>query len=240
LCGNYQKNSGVNVICIIKSVDSGSDPFEVEVNSTIVVLKDNITYNHKINQNISILGVYPQDRFSTDSQGSASIPDPLPFIKCKKFGGLSIKNGRINYGSSLTKYLREEDGSKVYENASSPYYIRKCPYDPYQSHGNSSQYKTIKNCIDNGYYHESNDGSCLLCRLEGKSTCKHYGFETFVKLAPSQNQNTTRAPCSIDHVIFSCGNFYEHYPGESVEYYLNGNISSVIFLDNGHKTKYGV
>ena len=240
LNANYQNNSGVNIHCTINSVDSALHPFEVEVNSTIVVLKDNITYNHKINQNVSILGVYPQDRFSLDSNGSAVISDPLPFIKCKKFGGLTIKNGRISYGRSLTKYLNGINGSEVYENASSPYYIKKCPYDPYQSHGNSTKFITLKNCIENGYYHESNDGACLLCRLEGRSTCNHHGFETFIIPSSSQNQQTRRAPCSIDHVIFNNENFNSLYNGESVEYSFNENISSEIFLDNGHKTKYGV
>ena len=92
LCANYQNNSGVNVQCTINSVDSASDPFEIEVNSTILVVKDNITYNHIINQNISILGTYPPNKFSMNSSNSNEISDPLPFIKCKKFGGVSIKN----------------------------------------------------------------------------------------------------------------------------------------------------
>ena len=190
---NYQKNTGVKVICKINSVDSASDPFEIEVNSTILVIKDNITYKHLVNQNISILGTYPQNKFSMNSS-SAEISDPLPFIKCKKYGGVSIKNGQINYGLSLKKYLRGVNGSEIYENASSPYYIKKCPYDPYKSHGNSTKFMTLKNCIDNGYYHESNDGACLLCRLEGRSTCNHYGFETFILPSTQRNQQTNQGP----------------------------------------------
>jgi hypothetical protein len=131
LSTNYQNNSGVNVRCIINSVDSASDPFEIEVNSTILVMNDNITYNHIVNQNISILGTYPQNKFSMNSNSSTEISDPLSFIKCKKFGCVSIKNARINYGSSLKKYLKGVNGSEIYENASLPYYIKKCPYDPY-------------------------------------------------------------------------------------------------------------
>lgn len=122
LNAKYQENSGVTIKCMINSVDSASDPFEIEVNSTILVIKDNITYNHKVNQNISILGAYSQNRFSMNYDGSPEIPDPLPFIKCKKFGGLSI-NGRISYGSSLKKYLSGVNGSEIYENASSPSYL---------------------------------------------------------------------------------------------------------------------
>jgi hypothetical protein len=95
LNAKYQKNSGVNIKCMINSVDSASDPFEIEVNSTILVIKNNITYNHKVNQNISILGAYSQNRFSMNYDGSPEIPDPLQFIKCKKFGGLSIKMGEL-------------------------------------------------------------------------------------------------------------------------------------------------
>ena len=178
---NYQKQSGVNIKCFINSVDSASNPFEIEVNSTILVFKDNIYFNRNISQKISILGSYFAKKNSTDLDGFV-IPDPLPFIKCKKFGGVSVKNGNISYGSSLKKYLnmkglREAD---IYENASSPLYIKKCPYEPYVSHGKSRKFMTLKNCIENRYYHESSDGACILCRLEGRSTCNHFGFETFI------------------------------------------------------------
>jgi hypothetical protein len=239
LCANYQNNSGVNVRCIINSVDSALDPFEVELNSTIVVMKDNITYNRIVNQNISILCTDHRNKFSINSNDSNEISDPLPFIKCKKFGGMIIKNARISYGSSLKKYLNGVNGSEIYENASSPYYIKKCPYDPYTSHGNSTKFKTLKNCIDNGYYHESNDGACLLCRLEGRATCNHYGFETFIIPSNEGNKQIIIAPCSIDHVIFSNKNFNKPYPGESVQS-SNDNTSCEIFLDNGHRAKYGV
>jgi hypothetical protein len=240
LNANYENNTGVIVKCDIKSVDSSLDPFEIEVNSSIMVMKENISYNKNFSQNISISESYLSN--SAESKGYYSIPDPLPFIKCKKFGGVSTDNGKIRYGSSLRKYL-DRRGVKVadaYENASSPLYIKKCPYDPYISHGNSKKLLTLKNCIENGYYHESNDGACLLCRLEGKSTCNHYGFETFVIPDPSNNQRILRAPCSIDHIIFSDKNFLDTYPGEAVEYFFTGNTTYKIFLDNGHRTKYGI
>lgn len=59
LNANYQNNTGVSVKCTIKSVDSAPDPFEVEINSSISITKDNISYNRDISQNISILGLYP-------------------------------------------------------------------------------------------------------------------------------------------------------------------------------------
>ena len=126
----------------------------------------------------------------------------------------------------------------MYENSSSPLYIKKCPFDPYLSHGNSNKLQTLKNCIENGYYHESNDGACFLCRLEGKSTCSHYGLETFIVPA-SNNKSVSTAPCSIDHVIFN-EDINGTYNGEVVEYYSSFNNYFRIFLDNGHRTKYGI
>ena len=240
LSANYQNNTGVNIRCTINSIESASNPFEIEVNSTILVMKDNITYNHKVNQNISILETDPQNSFSMNSNCSALISDPLPFIKCKKFGGVSIENGRISYGSSLKKYLGGVDGSEVYENASSPCYIKKCPYDPYKSHGNSINFMTLKNCVDNGYYHESNDGACLLCRLEGHPTCNHYGFETFIVPSSVGSQQIFRAPSSIDHVVFDKDNYNDPYLGESVQYNFDDNIFHVLYLDSGHRAKYGL
>jgi hypothetical protein len=238
----YKNQSGLNIKCIITSVDSASNPFEIEVNSTILVSKDNISFNRNICQKISILGSYYQKKNSLDPDSFLMIRDPLPFIKCKKFGGLNVKEGKIIYGSSLTKYLnrRGVKGADIYKNAISPLYIKRCPYEPYISHGNSRKYMTLKNCIENQYYHESSDGACILCRLEGKSTCNHYGFETFIIPAPSDNHRTLRAPCSIDHVIFNDKPFGDAYQGDAVEYYFNRNVSYNIFLDNGHRTKYGV
>lgn len=110
---------------------------------------------------------------------------------------------------------------------------------------------TLKNCIENGYFHESSDGSCFLCRLEGKGTCPHYGFETFIT-PPTSNStgNNTNlstnstfnfAPSSIDHVIFNetppgTGT----YPGKMIVYYSDGLNHLKIFLDNSHRQKYGL
>jgi hypothetical protein len=93
----YQNNSGVNINCIINSVDSALDPFEIEVNSSIAVMKDNISYYRKNSQKVPILGLYPSNNFSKEYDGSSEIPDPLPFIKCKKFGDINVKNGKIFY-----------------------------------------------------------------------------------------------------------------------------------------------
>ena len=241
LNANYKNNTGVTAKCIIKSLDSASDPFELEINSSISVTKDNISYKRDISQKISILGLNPTKSFSGQFKSHYDIPDPLPFITCKNYGGVTVSGGRINYGSSLSNYLKKTGlkESNSYDNASSPLYIKKCPYDPYTSHGNS-KFSTLKNCIENGYYHESSDGACFLCRLEGRSVCSHYGFETFITPSGNHNQTLLRAPCSIDHVIFNDKTYHGIYPGEAVEYYSKENETFIIFLDNGHKTKYGL
>ena len=98
----------------------------------------------------------------------------------------------------------------------------------------------MKNCRDNGYYHESRDGACYLCRLEGKSGCEHYGFETFIN-PQKTNETGLMSACGSDHVIFS----NDIYPGVEVIYNSendNGNlVNEILYLDpNGHKVKYGM
>ncbi len=240
LISEYQNNTGMNIQCNILSVDSSSDPFEVEINSTISVRKDNISYNRNIIQKVPIIGLKPTKMFSEETHEYNEIPDPLPFIKCKNYGGLKVNMGRITYGSTLSNYLSKKGvkNCTLYENSSSGLYIKKCPFNPYISHGNSNKLQTLKNCIENGYYHESNDGACFLCRLEGKAICSHYGLETFI-IPAETNKSVLTAPCSIDHVLFN-DDMNGIYNGEAVEYYSTFNLYFRIFLDNGHRTKYGI
>ncbi|MGB9936193.1 MAG: hypothetical protein ACPK7O_00590 [Methanobacterium sp.] len=220
----YSKE-GINVTCKIIAVDSSPDPFKVQINSSISVSKGNIAHNENISQDISIINPnYP-------------IPDPLPFIKCKNFGNITNTSSRVVYGTSLANFLKSSDrpNSDIYINATSPLIFKKCPYDPYISHGESQNKINFKNCIDNGYYHESSDGACFLCRLEGKGVCSHYGMETFIIPAVSTNNTSFEAPCSSDHVIFG-GN----YSGYTLIYFSDSNGYYKIFLENGHRSKYGV
>lgn len=83
-------------------------------------------------------------------------------------------------------------------------------------------------------------GACFLCRLEGRSVCSHYGFETFITPAGSNNNTVSQAPCSLDHVIFNDKTYYRIYRGEAFEYYVNESESFILFLNKGHKTKYGL
>jgi hypothetical protein len=226
----YYNSTGLRVNCTILNVNTASDPFEVEVNSTICVEKDNVKHRETVNQNISI------------KDADSRIPDPLPFIKCKNHGGVTNTTDRILYGSSLVNYLnaRNISNATAYENATGPLFIKKCPYDPYDYHGTSQNYIALKNCLENGYFHESSDGACFLCRLEGKSTCYHYGFETFIKPAPSLDGTLTFAPCSSDHVIYNDTYPGGTYRGKAIEYYFDGVNHFKLFLDNGHRLKYGL
>ena len=227
LSEKYQNNENINVTCKIWSVNPSQDPFKIEVNSTICVKKDNVIHDEHISQNISIMDSnYP-------------IQDPLPFIKCKNYGGITNTSTKILYGSSLVTLLKAENltNADVYENATSPLFIKKCPYDPYIGHGNIPSFIVLKNCIDTGYFHDSSDGSCFLCRLEGKATCPHYGFETFIVPSNSSSPSLMSAPCSIEHVIFAD---YNIYPGKGIIYYSNPSKYCKLFLDNGHRQKYGL
>ena len=75
-----------------------------------------------------------------------------------------------------------------------------------------------------------------LCRLEGKSGCEHYGFETFIN--PQKTNETGRvSACGSDHVIFSD----DIYPGVEVIYNDEDRLKEILYLDpHGHKVKYGM
>ena len=101
----------------------------------------------------------------------------------------------------------------------------QCPYDPYIHHGDEG---VLEDCLENGYFHESADGSCYLCRLEGKGKCPHYGLEVFIQThTPLKNESLS---CS-DHVVFS-----DHYYGEKI----NPDDMNSLILDSSHRKKYGL
>lgn len=214
---NYQVNQGLNIESEVVSVSNSDDPFHISVKTLIHCKKGNFDYNQVIDQKISI----------------ENLKDPLPFLMCKTHPTLIENNTKISYKDSLKYYLNQNNlmNPDAYENASSPLIIKKCPYDPYQHHGDSY---TLKNCIENGYYHESADGSCYLCRLEGRGGCFHYGLETFIVPNKVNNLNVTSISSS-DHVIFS-----EHYPGDALAFYSYGEFYEIIFLDSSHRDKYGL
>ena len=240
LTSKYQENTGINIYCKINNVDNSLNPYAICVNSTVDVHCNTSTISKNISQDIQFVC---SDSATDSSVESYKIQDPLPFIKTRGYGVLTVVGDKINYGTTLSNYLKSQglNNSEAYENASSPLYFKKCPYDPYHFHGNSNGLLNLKNCIDNGYYHESRAGACIFCRLEGKSTCTHFGLETFIVPSKSSVQIPT-APCSVDHVIFGEYGHYpiEIYPGTILEYYRTDNVSYHIFLDNGHRNKYGL
>ncbi|EKF86815.1 hypothetical protein A994_00975 [Methanobacterium formicicum DSM 3637] len=241
-CSRYC-GDGMLVECKILNVDNSFDPFCVEVKSRCTVNKGTLKHQVNLTQNISLVN------------GSFPIYDPLPFIKCRNYGGATIKGDRTYYGSSLENYLKSRgiENFEAYENATSALSIKKCPYDPYILHGDTDELVNLKNCIDNGFYHESSDGSCFLCRLEGRGTCPHYGMETFITPAPSDNtlfsnplgnvslsNNSSNAPSSVDHVIFNDTGSHGTYSGCRLIYFTNGTHNFQIYLDNSHRQKYGL
>ncbi|MGC9517708.1 MAG: hypothetical protein ACP5C3_08435 [Methanomicrobiales archaeon] len=218
ITNDYQKYSGADVTCNIISIDNGKDPFVIEINSSINVSKNKDSHYENFSQEVSVEG----------------FPDCIPFIICGKYGEPSICEDRINYNKCLFNFLNTKtvNNSYIYINATSPLFIKKCPYTPYNKHQNLL---SLKNCIENGYYHESNDGACFLCRLEGKCVCQHYGIETFIIPPSTSNEELIFAPCSSDHVIFN-----ESYEGRGLQYHFDGIKSFNIYLDNGHRSKYGL
>jgi hypothetical protein len=233
MCSKYV-NNGIEAECDIQYVDNSQDPFQIEVKSKIKVEKGTLKHQENLTQNISLIN------------GSFPIMDPLPFIKCKEHGGATIREDKIFYGSSLSNHLESRgiNNSEAYENATSPLYIRKCPYDPYELHGNTNDLVNLKNCIDNGFYHESSDGSCFLCRLEGRGVCPHYGMETFIVPAPSVNlpslnNSSAVATSAPDHVIFD-DTGHGTYQGHQIVYFNNGTHYFYLVLDDSHRKKYGL
>ena len=213
---DYQMSHGLTIESDLISVSASDDPFHINIKTHVHIKKGNFEYKQIIDQHVSI----------------EDLKDPLPFLMCKNYPTLIENNTKINYKDSLKHYFSQNnlENPESYENASSPLIIKRCPYDPYQHHGDG---RTLKNCIDNGYYHESADGGCYLCRLEGKGVCFHYGLETFI-IPNKVNDLNLRSISSSDHVVF-----HDHYPGDALDFYSYG-LYEIIFLDNAHRAKYGL
>lgn len=206
----FKNKYAVNIQSEVIIVENHEKPEFLKIKTILTITKSNEKYNGLVESKASVL----------------NLKDPLPILLC---GKLDYNESKLFYGDSLTNYLknRNVENPENYINASSPLIIKKCPYDPYIHHGDN---QTLFNCIQNGYYHESADGSCYLCRLEGKGLCPHYGFETFI--IPSKDLKTNLSSTSAsDHVIFM-----DNYPGKPYYYYDN----RIIFLDDSHRAKYGL
>lgn len=195
----------------VLSVLPTDSPWKVLIKVKLNVKKNNNRFHKIIEKNISVEG----------------LRDPLPLAKLGVASGIFYQGDKLNYKNALTRYLklRNLDSPFSYAFATTPLYIKKCPYDPYIHHGDPG---VLKDCLKQGYFHESADGSCYLCRLEGKGKCPHYGFEVFIQThTPLMNDSIS---CS-DHVVF-----HDHYSGQKID---KMDINSLI-LDSSHQKKYGL
>ena len=215
------------------------DNYNIQINSSLIAIENTSNpFSYKFKVRIySVKGDNAFENIITSDVDCINLKDPVPLLYCKDYNGLSFSDRTYDYGNSLSEFLRRNgvENHSDYINASSPFIIRKCPYDPYKHHGDDGG-KIMKNCRDNGYYHESRDGACYLCRLEGRSGCEHYGFETFIN-PQRTNKTGLVSACGSDHVIFSDN----IYPGVEVVYNSENGLNEILYLDpHGHKVKYGM
>ena len=207
---DYEKKYGIKISSETVSVEHTDSPWKVLIKVKINAQKDNIKYSNIIEKNASIEG----------------LRDPLPLAKLTIASGILTYDDQIHYKNAIAGYMVIHDfkSPESYIEATAPLYIKKCPYDPYTHHGDSG---VIDDCLDKGYFHESADGSCYLCRLEGKGKCPHYGMEVFIQTPMAKNESLS---CS-DHVVFS-----DHYNGEK----LVTPKHHILTLDSSHRKKYGL
>ncbi len=222
----YYENYNIQIQSSIVGIENTSDPFSYKFKSYISSVKGDFSYEEIAESNVNCY----------------NLKDPVPVLFCGDDWSFRINDSDANrqsvfYGKSLSRFLEKHnvENYSFYENASSPFIIKRCPYDPYKHHGDDNG-KIMKNCRENNYYHESADGACYLCRLEGKCGCEHYGFETFIN--PQDTNETGRvSACGADHVIFSD----DIYPGVEVIYSSADGMNEILYLDpHGHKVKYGM
>lgn len=207
----YKKKYDADIQSEVVSVEPSSSPWKVEFKVHIIVSKDDYSYDNILVRNASIEG----------------LKDPLPYTMINPILGVYHDDTTVQYFKTLTMYLFEHgvDNPKNYFDAKSPLYIKKCPYDPYIHHGDGD---TLKECLKNGYFHESSDGSCFLCRLGRQGSCPHYGLETFIQ---THTDNDNETVSCIDHVVF-----HDRYNGEK----LTPGDKDSLFLDSSHRKKYGL
>lgn len=208
---NFEKKYGVKISSKTVSVENTDSPWKILFKIKLNVKKDNQEYSNIIERNASVEG----------------LRDPLPIAKLTVASGIQTFDDMIHYNNAIAAYMVIHDlkSPVSYIGATAPMYIIKCPYDPYIHHGDPG---VLKDCLKKGYFHESADGSCYLCRLEGKGKCDHYGFEVFIQThTPLTNESLS---CS-DHVVFS-----DHYTGEK----LNSSEFNSLILDSSHRKKYGL
>ena len=207
----YEDKYGVKITSKTISVENTDSPWKILFKVKLNVEKDGEKFSKVIEKNVSVEG----------------LRDPLPIAKLTVLSGILTYENQIHYKTALSAYmvLHNLDSPESYIEATAPLIIQKCPYDPYIHHGDPG---VLKDCLKKGYFHESADGSCYLCRLEGKGKCPHYGFEVFIQThTPLKNESLS---CS-DHVVFA-----DHYNGEKI----NPDDWNSLILDSSHRKKYGL
>lgn len=207
----YKKKYDIELSSEVLSVEPTDSPWKVLFKVKLNGKKDNEMFSEIVESNSSIEG----------------LRDPLPIAKLTIASGIMAYDDKIHYKSALSAYmlLHDFDSPESYLEATAPMTMKKCPYDPYVHHGDPG---VLRDCLDTGYFHESADGSCYLCRLEGKGKCPHYGMEVFIQThTPLGNESLS---CS-DHVVFA-----DHYNGEKI----NPDDWDSLILDSSHRKKYGL
>ena len=207
----YEEKYGVKLESEVLDVENTDSPWKILFTVKLKGEKNNEEFFDIIKRNASIEG----------------LRDPLPISKLTIISGIMTYDDKYHYKTALSAYmlLHHLDSPESYIEATAPLIIKKCPYDPYIHHGDPG---VLKDCLEKGYFHESADGSCYLCRLEGKGKCPHYGFEVFIQThTPLNNESLS---CS-DHVVFS-----DHYNGKKID---PEDWNSLI-LDDAHRKKYGL
>lgn len=207
----YSEKYGVTITSETVSVENTDSPWKILFKVKLNVKKDNEEFSKIVERNASVEG----------------LRDPLPIAKLTVLSGILTYDNKYHYKTALSAYMLIHNlkSPESYIEATAPLIIRKCPYDPYVHHGDPG---VLDDCLKNGYFHESADGSCYLCRLEGKGKCPHYGFEVFIQThTPLKNESLS---CS-DHVVYA-----DHYNGEKID---PDDWDSLI-LDSSHRKKYGL
>ena len=207
----FEKKYGIKISSKTLSVENTDSPWVVLFKVRVDCEKGSEKFSQIIEKNASIEG----------------LRDPLPIAKLTIISGVMAYDGEIHYKTALSAYmlLHHLESPESYIEATAPLTVKRCPYDPYTHHGD---YGVLKDCLKTGYFHESADGSCYLCRLEGKGKCPHYGMEVFIQThTPLNNESLS---CS-DHVVFS-----DHYNGQKID----PNDWDSLILDDSHRKKYGL
>ena len=207
----YRDKYGVNLHTDVLSVEPTDSPWQVLFKVRLTGDKDGESFSKILLKNASIEG----------------LRDPMPLAKLTVFSGVLTYDDTYHYKTALSAYmlLHHLPSPESYIEATAPLIIKKCPYDPYIHHGDPG---VLKDCLKQGFFHESADGCCYLCRLEAKGKCEHYGMEVFIQTHTPLNNETLS--CS-DHVVFS-----DHYNGKKID---EDDWNSLI-LDNSHRKKYGL